>query len=237
MMAEEKVSYDALKRTKVFGGENVTDWTPVPPAPASTAQANTIKLYGQLDDVLTQLTTQGADKEAAASEFHSGTGTKSLLRTGLLAELKGLNKTAGTIAETTKNPALMDKFRMPHGVSDTVLASKARAFATNAEAMEADFEGLGHAPGFADALRQQVTTFEGAKDDQTGGELNQVKGNAKISALIAQRVLILKKLQRLMINLYKGNAEMMGEWQTASHVEHLSHKSKKPASQPTPPAK
>jgi hypothetical protein len=49
--------------------------------------------------------------------------------------------------------------------------------------------------------------------------------------------LILKQLQRLMINLYKGNAEMMGEWQTASHVEHLSHKSKKPASQPTPPSK
>src|SRR5437867_2319773 len=222
MTAEEKVSYDALKRTKVFGDENKKDWTPVPPATATPAQTNTIKLYGQLDDVLTQLKQQGADKEAASTEFHSGTGSKELLRTGVLAELKGLNETAATIAERDKNPALMDKFRMPHGVSDKILADKARAFATNAESMEADFEGLGHAAGFAEALRQRVTDFENAKDGQTGGELKQVKGNAQISALITQGLLILKQLDRLMTNLYKGNAVMLGEWETGSHIEHIS---------------
>lgn len=234
MTADEKVAYDSLKRIQVFGGEYPKDWTPVPPAAPTPAQANTSALYAQLDGVLSELTQAGAETEAAAAGFHSGTSSKQLLRAGLLAELKSVNETAGTIAEKTQNPALMAKFRMPHGNGDKELADKARAMADAGEAMATDFVALGHAADFAEALRQQVTTFEGAKDDQSGGQQDQVKGNARISALIAQGVLISKQLQRLMANLYKGNAAMLGAWQTACHIEHVSHKAKAAKPQPAP---
>ena len=94
----ERVIYEALQRTKEFGATYVADWTPVPPAPATPAQANTLKLYGDLNGVLTQLKDKGVDRIAASGAHHAGTTSKGVLRAAILTELHGWHDTAALIA-------------------------------------------------------------------------------------------------------------------------------------------
>jgi|GEM_PF-4390296 len=47
--------------------------------------------------------------------------------------LRKINTTVAAIAGETKRPALMDRFRVPHGDGDTELAAKSRSFGTALE--------------------------------------------------------------------------------------------------------
>ncbi|HEY0550855.1 MAG TPA: hypothetical protein VGF13_14725 [Verrucomicrobiae bacterium] len=64
--------------------------------------------------------------------------------------------------------------------------------------------------------------FESADGDQSSGK--QIRGGATagLGQQVCEGVVIVKQLDALMNNLYKGNAEKLGQWKTASHVERAS---------------
>lgn len=224
----ERVSYDALDRTKVFGVKYATDWTPVPPAVATSAEAKTIQLYGDLTGIMSQLKPTGAQQVGGATDYHAGTTHKAVLRVALLAELHGLHDTAATLAVVKGAPQIMDKFRLPHGNGDREISNVAGEIADAAEALSADFIALGHDAGFVDALRLDIVNFEAAKDEQGGGLESQAGNTALTGKLIGAGLVLLKQLRVSMNNRYKADAEKLGEWQTAQHVEKLSHKKRAP---------
>ena len=234
MNARVRTRIDMIKRAGDFGAANAADYTT--PVTVSPAQTKAQTLFAALNDPATGLIARlAANATAQASsegEFHGGTTSKTVLRDALMLELRGLNLSAEAIATETHDPGLMDKFRMPHGVSDLRLAADARAFGLAATPLSAQFIDLGHEPTFLADLEAHVVAFENADTEQNDGEEDQVGATAGFGPLIADALAKIKSLNAIMHNLYKANAVKLAAWRTASHVERQPKAKQTP---PTPP--
>lgn len=232
MNAREQARFDMIKRVGIFGTNNSTDFTtPVPPAVAVTpGQTKASKLFDDLSHADTGLIARIA-KNAESQQTGTGTArggatSKTVLRDALLLELKGINRTAAAIAESKHTPDIMDQFRMPHGVGDAVLVAKASAIANAAESLASDFEAHGHEPTFAEDLRAHIAAFGGADTIKETGLQTQAGATEGFAPLLEEAMTKVQQLDAFMHNFYKTNAEKMGEWHTASHVERQKKKKK-----------
>ncbi|MGI9086973.1 MAG: hypothetical protein ACR2HH_04400 [Chthoniobacterales bacterium] len=239
MNVDEQAHFDAVKRVGTFGTTNATDYTtPVPPALAvTTGQTNATQRFAELNTpntgLIAQITKNAGTQQSGTGGFRGGTTSKGVLRGALMAEIKGLNKSAAAVAAAQKKPELMDSFRIPHGVSDEILTAKANAMAAAAGPWTADFVALGHDATFVNDFRDEVTTFDQADDTQNAGEQMQAGATAGFGPLLRSAMTKVKQLDAFMHNFYKNDANKMGQWYTASHVER-TRKKKKPPTPPTP---
>ena len=226
MNAREQARYDMVKRVGVFGTTNIGGFPGTPKQlvlDLTTADTGLIDQIGQMAET----------QESGSGTFHGGSTSKDVLRDALRLELRGINRTAGAIAEATGDPGLMDNFRMPYGVSDITLVAKANAIADADAPMVAQFEEYGHSGSFVDELRAHITAFEGAEDVQDAGQQKASGATAGFGPLLKTALMKVKQLDAFVHNFYKTDAEKMGEWKTASHVERQSKKKTNPPP-PTP---
>lgn len=135
MNAREQARFDMIKRVGVFGTNNGGGF---PALPKQLVQDLTTPTTGLID----RIAKTAENQQSGLGGFHGGTTSKSVLRDALLLELRGINRTAGAIADATGHPEIMDSFRMPHGVSDTVLVAKASAMADAADLKDSRFCGV-----------------------------------------------------------------------------------------------
>ena len=147
--------------------------------PKQLAQDLTTPTTGLID----RIAKTAENQQSGAGGFHGGTTSKSVLRDALLLELRGINRTAGAMAEATGHPEIMDSFRMPHGASDTALVAKASAMADAADPKTADFVAYGHDPAFVGQLRDHITAFEQAEESQDTGEQTQAGSDGGVRAI------------------------------------------------------
>ena len=150
--------------------------------------------------------------------------------------MRNYNRTAAAIAEDTKNPALMDRFRMPQGNGDEELKAKARGFARALRDLSLNeaFAGLGHIgedeEGHAltpDAILEQMAAdFQTGAGEQGNALSDQAGATHAIPVHLRRGKGAVKIFDAIYNNVYKGNAEMLGAWKTASHVERAGTTSK-----------
>ena len=86
---------------------------------------------------------------------------------------------------------------------------------------------------FEDALSERITDFEESQDTQSAAGQQTTGAADALGELITTGMGIRKSLDALVNNLFKGNATIIGEWATASHVERQGTRKAKPA--PTTP--
>ncbi|MEP6823143.1 MAG: hypothetical protein ABI946_12435 [Chthoniobacterales bacterium] len=98
-----------------------------------------------------------------------------------------------------------------------------------AEAMAADFVAYGLDPAFVTQLRDQITAFEQAEETQDTGEQTQAGATAEFGPFLKEAMMKAKQLDAFVHNFYASDAEKMGEWKTASHVQ------RQPKKKATPP--
>lgn len=238
MNAREQARFDMLNRVATFGTNNGQDIiTPIPPAQAASAAQTQAKQF--LDDLSTPTTglidriADNAKNQATGTgQFRSGTTAKEVLRDALFLELKGINRTAAAIAEAQGKPEIMDKFRMPYGVGEAVLIARASSIADAADAMKNDFIALGHSDKFVDELRDHIKAFINADSTQNTGEETQAGATEEFGPLMDEAMIKVKLVDAFVHQFYKSDAEKLGEWKTASHVER--QKKKKNTQQPAP---
>jgi hypothetical protein len=237
MNAREQARFDTVKRVGTFGTNNASDFTtPVSPATAVTAgQTQAKQLFDDLNTPTTGLAARIAKnaetQQSGTGGFQSGATSKAVLRNALFLELKGINRTAAAIAAAQEKPDIMDKFRMPHGVGDTVLVAKAKAIADAAEPMATDFVAHGHETTFVADLRAHIAAFGEADTSKDTGLQTQAGATEGFEPLLDEAMTKVQQLDAFMHNFYKSNAAKMGEWHTASHVERQAKtkKSETPA--------
>jgi hypothetical protein len=212
-----------------------------PMAPATKVSAGQTLAAQLFDDLskpetglIARLAQNAETQQSGTGTARGGTTSKAVLRDALLLELKGLNRTASAMAAAKGKPEIMDKFRMPTGVSDTVLVAKARAIVDAASPMAADFVLYGHETTLADDLRAQIEAFNNADATQSTGEQTQAGATEGFNPLLQEGMTKSKQLDAIMHNLYRSNAQKLGEWRTASHVERQANKKETPNT-PTPP--
>lgn len=232
MNTRQKTRVDAFKRAKQFGKDNGNDFKPKPPA---TDPTKAQKLFTELATII-----EGADGKHAVQlggAVGAATTDKSVLRDALMSDLRSINGSVGYLSEEQKDPAMMDRFRLPDGHNDAELVGKARAFITAIEelGLEDQLLALEHDDNFLETLDARIEEFEGADDEQSGALQNQTGATASLPTLISRGLTILKGLNAIAHNKYKGDAAKLGAWKTASHVERTGQKPKaKPAPRPTP---
>ena len=242
MNSRELARFDALKGASSFGINNVNDFKPLTGTIKTKAQ-ELFEALGSVADgeaatpkntVLGNLIRAILAQDSGTGDYHGGTTSKSVQRDGVMAVLRGFNKSAAAIASADKTPEIMDNFRMPHGTNDTVIAARARAFADAAVALKAKFLALEHPADFIEALRQRVADFENADSEQNTGLQDQVGATAGIDDLIDQGLVILKQLDAIMHNKYANNPEKLAAWLTASNIQRPSANAKQPGPGPAP---
>ncbi len=241
MNAREQARFDMLKRAGTFGTNHDQDLTrAVPPRPAVTiGQTQAKQLFDDLNTAKTGLIDRlgkNAEKQQTGTgTAKGGTTSKTVLRDALFLELRGINRTAAAIAAAQDKPEIMDKFRMPFGVSDVVLVAKAKAIAEAAEPMTAEFEKYDHELTFVADLRAHIDAFNDAEAAQDTGKQTQAGATEGFNPLLQEAMTKVKQLDAFIHNFFKSNAEVMGEWKTASHVERAANKKEDPAKPATPP--
>jgi hypothetical protein len=241
MNAREQARFDMIKRVATFGTNNASEFAnPIPPTTAVTpGQTQAKELFDSLNAAETGLIARiakNAETQASGTgAARGGTTSKAVLRDALLLELKGINRTAAAIAAAQEKPEMMDQFRMPYGVSDTVLVAKANAIAAAAEGFKDDFVTHGHEPGFITDLQSQVSAFSSADTAKDTGRQTHTGATESFGPLLDEAMTAVKQLDAFIHNFYKSNAAKMGEWHTASHVERQKKKKEETPANPAPP--
>jgi len=165
----------------------------------------------------------------ASGAFSQQTEEKRIMRQDLEDEMRNYIRTTDAIAEETKNPALMDRFRMPAGNGDGELKTKARTFAVAIRelALNDEFAAHGHSGEDADgnALAPDAV-LDALADEFQSGEGSQ--GNARSTRAGATQAIqvhlregrgAVKTFDAIYHNTYRDNAEMLAAWETVSRVE------------------
>jgi hypothetical protein len=239
MNAREQARFDMIQRVGTFGTNNTSDFTsPTPSAKAVTAgQAQAKQLFDDLNTPNTGLIARIAKnaeiRQTGTGSAKGGTTSKAVLRDALFLELKGINRTAAAIAAAQDKPEIMDEFRMPHGVGDAVLVAKANAIANAAEPLRDDFVAHGHETTFIADLRAHIAALGEADVAKDTGAQTRAGATESFEPLLDEAMTKVQQLDAFMHNFYKTNAQKMGEWHSASHVERQA-KPKKPATPPPP---
>jgi hypothetical protein len=239
MNARERTRVEQINRIAKFGEDNAGDWKAASGGPASPSQAKTADLYKQLTKPTTgvraRLEEFQTGQETGSADFHVGTTSKSVLRHGIMLDLSEWNETAGAIATALEQPAIMDGFRVPHGVSAKTLAAKARAVAKKAEALATEFVALGYEEEFVEQFLERVEAFETAKEEKATGLQKQTGSGGGLSATIADGLKIGKQLNVSMKKLYKNTPEKLAAWNTAFRTERVGPAKKAKTQTPDSP--
>ena len=193
------------------------------------AKAKARAKFSELDSLTGSIATEVAKQQSGGKAI--GTTSRGVLRDALTGDLREWNRTAAAIAEDLQRPEIMDGFRMPHGNNDTELAGTARAFikAVAALALHDAFVEHGLEDDFEVALGERITDFEDSKDTQSAAGQETTGAADALGELITTGMGLRKSLDALVNNLFKGNATIIGEWATASHVERQGSRKAKPA--------
>jgi hypothetical protein len=213
-----------------FAEDRVTDFTHTPPKPVDTKHAATItKLQGAINDLGGKQAIQESD------EFGEATGEQQGDRGDVEAMLRKINATMASVAEDQKQPALMDRFRMPHGNGDSELAAKLTGFADAIDELELLDELEAHnLIVTTDALREMATNLKSGAGAQGLALAKQSGATAAIPEALKTARECKKTFDAIYNNTYDGNTEMLAAWRSASHVERTNPKAKEAATAGAP---
>jgi hypothetical protein len=229
-VAQMGVKVQAFTETKA----SLFNHNPATPVDAKFAQTKT-----KLDNAITAL--GGRQAIQAGGGFGEESDAKATSRHDMEELLRDTNRTAAAIAEEQSKPEIMVRFRMPYGSGDEELKTKARAMAKAiAElGLDADFAGRGMATA-ATTLTNAAEAFQGSEGEQGTALATQAGATAAIPGFLRQIKSAAKTFDAIFHNVSKGDAETLGAWKTASHVEKVAVKTKKtlnvsmPAGAPVP---
>ncbi len=219
--------YETLKRVRDFGAVRITAFPE-----ASYAR----ELFDKVTNIVNELKGHGADQTTGRGEASSKTTTKAAVREELREALMAINRTARVLAFKTKG--LDDKFRFPHNATDQALLNAARAFATAAEPLKAEFIKRELPADFIDQLNGLINSFEDTSSQQSVAKGSRVAARVAIDETISQGLQIIRELDAIIRNKFVSDAKTLAAWEQASHTERRNRvgEPEKPGKEITPTA-
>jgi hypothetical protein len=200
--------------------------------PATKVDAKHAETLTKLGSAITGL--GGKEAIQQGGDFSLATDTKRTTRHQIEALIRSANRTASSIAEENGTPEIMNKFRIPHGGGDEELKARANSMADAIEelGLEDEFEGHGLAD-FATTLQNAAQNFVVDSGTQGVAQSKQSGATQAIPGYIKSIKSAVKTLDALYHNVFDGDAETLGAWKSASHVEKTSVKNpRKPKDEP-----
>ena len=216
MTAKETKEAKRLVRMLAFAkGQVEAHFTHVPPTPVDLKHAATIAtMEGLVEDL------GGHEAIQKSGLFGEKTEEQRADRGDVESMLRKINTSAAAIATERQNPALMDRFRMPHDDSDRNLASKLTSFATAIEELNLVPALAEHALVVTvEGLKQMAADLIGGTGQQGQARAAQVGATASIPVTLKAARGCKKTLEAIYMNVFEKDAGTLAAWKSASHVE------------------
>lgn len=185
----------------------------------------------QLGEVIEDLKSHALDQSKGRSSVRESSASKAAARDELTRRMEAINRTARVMAFTV--PGLEDKFRLARGVGDQSLLLLARTFADDALPLKAEFTKRGLGSNFIEELREAADNFDAAINRKTQGRGKHVAATAAIDDIIGRGLHLVRELDALVRNTFASDPSALAAWESASHVERPTRKSRqKPTETP-----
>lgn len=230
MNDRQRAQVNRLLRVKAFCTNNAAAFTHTPPEPGDAKFATT---RTALDALLPKIT----GKQAAQVGGGGGqaTANQEKERDELIAVLRRVNGTASAIAGERKTPALMERFRMPPLV-DAELVASAEAFATAIEELNlaAAFTEHGWKVNPATRLRAEAEDIGATEQAQANASSVSAGATNALPGLLKEGKVLVTILDNLIKVAFEHDADMLGRWKTASHLQSTGGGGEAPTPTPTP---
>jgi len=185
-----------------------------------------------LDNAINALETHASAQSSGMGTVRESASSKAAARDELMRDLEAISRTARAMADTM--PGLEDKFRIPHNQSDQTVLAVARAAATDALPLKAEFIRRGMPADFLEDLQADIEEMEEAIQRKAQGAGSQVAATAGIDTQIERGMNAVRQLDPIMRNTFASDPATLAAWVSASHVERPPRRNKQ--SSPTPPA-
>jgi hypothetical protein len=192
------------------------------------------ELSTTLATIVTELNGHASAEASGVGSARQGTSTRAQARGALRDDLEAINRTARAMAGEVSG--IDDKFRIPAPGNDQRLLTAARAFATDAAPLSAQFIAHELPADFLADLNADIAALEAAISDQSSGVGDHVAASAAIDSAIDRGVEVVRKLDAIVRNKYANNPSVLAEWTSASHTERGPRRSAPTPPPPTPAA-
>jgi hypothetical protein len=187
------------------------------------------QLFAQLKTTITELDSSVAAQASGVGQARQRTQTRGDARLALFEDLQAINRAARTMG-------LSEQFPVPPFGNDRNLIGAARAAASAAVPVKAEFILHEMPENFIEELNENIQALETEIAEQSGAVDDHVNASASIDDTIDTGFEIVRKLDGLVRNKYADNPGVLAEWASASHTERAPRRSTPVPSTPTPPS-
>jgi hypothetical protein len=231
MNSRQSAIAQSLVRAQDFALTRKPDFTSDPP---NKVGIKFTSACSRLDSAITDL--GGKQAIQSGGGFGESTAEQRELRADLMDELRDIVRTADAISEEQNNPAMMDRFRMPSGTSDTDIKSTALGMvqAIRDLSLNDEFEGHAHGVDTAADLEEMVEEFEKSEGAQGTALGHQAGATATIPSTLRRGRSAVKTLDALFHRFYAERPEVLTAWRTASRPERTARRKSKSTPPTTP---
>ena len=222
MKDTERRRLEMFMRVREFGTAHAAQFPPTSFAGEQLAA---------LDSAINALETHASAQSSGRSGARAGAAGKAAARDELLRDLEAISRTARSMALTT--PGLDDRFRLPQNRSDQDVLAAARAAATDAPPLKAEFVRRGMPADFLEDLAADIEAMEQAISQKAQGTESHIAATAAIDAEVERGMTAVRQLDPVVRNTFASDPSTLAAWLSASHVARTPRPSP-PSPGPTP---
>lgn len=225
MKDSEVRKLERLIRVRVFGVAHASSF----PATSFGGQK-----FAALTLIVDELETYGAMQSGGKGAAQASTQAKRAARADVRRKMVAIRDTALALEEVM--PGISDNFRVPRGNGDQVLISAARAFVTTATPIKSEFTQREMPATFLEDLTAAVAKFEKAVNEKNVNTEKRIAATAAISAALERGAKLVRELDPVVKNKFRGDSATLAAWHSASHIVRPPKRSAAPAPTPAPPS-
>jgi hypothetical protein len=170
-----------------------------------------------VDSAINALESHASVQSSGRSTVRQSATSKAVALDELMSDLEAISRTARAMGRTM--PGLADKFRIPHNQSNQNVLAVARATATDALPLKAEFIRRGMPTNFLEDLQADIDEMERSITRKAQGAGAQVAATAAIDTEIERGMNAVRELDPFMRNTFSSDPATLAAWQSASHVE------------------
>jgi hypothetical protein len=213
--------YDMFIRVGDFGAEHAAAF---PPASLGGQK------FAALSNVVDELEQHGTTQAASGGAARTSTDAKKAARENVRRKMAAISETARAMEPS--RPGIAASFRMPTSEGDQALLNTARAFAEAATPLASEFIQREMPADFLEELTDAIETFESARNSQNVNTEKRVTATAAIEEVVDRGTALVRELDAIVRNKFRGDQATLAGWESARHVERSPRRT---TSEPPPP--
>jgi hypothetical protein len=168
-------------------------------------------------EVIAEVEAHGVAQSGGKGAAQASTSAKRAARDDLRQRMVAVRETALAMEESL--PGVSANFRIPRTNGDQALISAARAFVEAATPLKNEFLQREMPATFLEDLTAAVERFESALNEKNVNTEKRITATAAISAALERGMKLVRELDPIVKNKFRGDAATLAAWASASHVE------------------